>query len=77
MLIACQFIFLLMGCDDSDHHLFTNLSPSSTGVSFKNILKEDDEFNVLNYPYFYNGGGVAVGDINNDGLPIFSLPATW
>jgi hypothetical protein len=38
-------------------------------VSFANKLPDDSSFNVLNYLYYYNGGGVAVGDINNDGLP--------
>ena len=39
-----------------------------TGINFKNPLKETEQFNVLNYGYLYNGGGVAIGDINNDGL---------
>ncbi|MGZ3950725.1 MAG: VCBS repeat-containing protein, partial [Flavisolibacter sp.] len=38
------------------------------GISFSNEIKEDEAQNVLAYEYFYNGGGVAVGDINNDGL---------
>ncbi|WP_207763820.1 VCBS repeat-containing protein [Flagellimonas pacifica] len=43
--------------------------PSShTGVKFKNLVVETDEFNILTYGNIYNGGGVAVGDINNDGL---------
>ncbi|MEN1786030.1 MAG: VCBS repeat-containing protein, partial [Bacteroidota bacterium] len=41
----------------------------STGVDFENLLLETEEFNVLKYGYMYNGGGVAIGDINNDGLP--------
>ncbi len=49
--------------------LFESLSPSATGVTFINRLPEDSSFNVLTYLYFYNGGGVAVGDVNNDGLP--------
>lgn len=50
--------------------LFTRLSETRTGIDFRNLLKEDNEqFNVLMNPYFYNGAGVAVGDINNDGLP--------
>jgi hypothetical protein len=49
--------------------LFSKLSPDETGIDFRNLLKEDNpEFNIVLYPYFYNGGGVAVGDINNDGL---------
>lgn len=41
-----------------------------TGINFINSLKEDiPNFNILTYPYFYNGAGVAVGDFNNDGLP--------
>ncbi|GGA88360.1 hypothetical protein GCM10011511_09440 [Puia dinghuensis] len=50
--------------------MFTRLPESRTGVNFRNLLKEDNEgFNVMVNPYFYNGAGVAVGDINNDGLP--------
>ena len=48
--------------------LFTLLSPDQTGVSFANNLTEGLNTNVLMYEYFYNGGGVAVGDLNGDGL---------
>jgi hypothetical protein len=49
--------------------LFELLSPSATGVTFRNDLPEKGEFNVLSYLYYYNGGGVAAGDIDGDGLP--------
>jgi hypothetical protein len=49
--------------------LFELLPPAATGVSFANELPEDTAFNILNYLYYYNGGGVAAGDVNNDGLP--------
>jgi hypothetical protein len=49
--------------------LFEQQPPSRTGVSFSNRLPEDTTFNILNYLYYYNGAGIAVGDINNDGLP--------
>ncbi|HMG91810.1 MAG TPA: hypothetical protein VK589_17250, partial [Chryseolinea sp.] len=44
--------------------LFESLSPQKTGVTFKNILEEGPKSNVLTYEYFYNGGGVSVGDID-------------
>jgi enediyne biosynthesis protein E4 len=65
-LISLLF-FILTACQ-SDDKLFTSLSKSETGINFRNILQESEEMNVLNYMYFYNGGGVAVGDVNNDGL---------
>lgn len=49
--------------------LFKNVSPEASGITFKNVLSETPAFNRTNYEYFYNGGGVAVGDINNDDLP--------
>ncbi len=52
-----------------DTQLFKSLSPSQTGVDFVNQLPEDDAFNIIQYLYYYNGGGVAVDDVNNDGLP--------
>ncbi len=48
--------------------MFTPLSSSKTNISFTNKLKEKDGLSILYYLYFYNGGGVATGDINNDGL---------
>jgi hypothetical protein len=47
---------------------FSLLSSSDTNIDFKNIVKENANFNFLNYTYIYNGAGVAVADINNDGL---------
>lgn len=49
--------------------LFTKLPASKTGISFINQIEETQDFNVFRYRNFYNGGGVAIGDINNDGLP--------
>jgi hypothetical protein len=49
--------------------LFKLLPPKETNVKFSNDINETESLNVLSYEYFYNGGGVAVGDINNDGLP--------
>lgn len=48
--------------------LFELIPPSYSSISFKNQLLEDEEFNIIEYLYYYNGGGVAIGDINNDGL---------
>src|SRR6267154_2719163 len=48
--------------------LFTLLPSSQTNVTFSNDLLEDKDFNIIEYLYFYNGAGVAAGDINNDGL---------
>lgn len=53
---------------DTGPVLFTLLSPEKTHVNFSNELTEGLNTNVLMYEYFYNGGGVAVGDVNNDGL---------
>ena len=63
---------VVLGCGKRDHNepaLFTLLSPRHTGVSFANAITTDDSVNVQNDVYVYNGAGVAVGDIDNDGLP--------
>ena len=48
--------------------LFTLLPPQETGISFVNTVENQRNFNIFKYRNFYNGGGVAIGDINNDGL---------
>lgn len=64
------YLALLFSCSQqAEDALFTPLPASKTGVKFKNLVRESEEFNVLTYGPFYHGGGVAVGDINNDGLP--------
>jgi hypothetical protein len=54
---------------DPPSPLFTLLRPEETGIAFTNKVYEDDDNHPFGYTYFYNGGGVAIGDINNDGLP--------
>ena len=53
---------------EQEGKLFETLSPEQTGVTFQNVIKEGPYRNALFWDYFYNGAGVAVGDINNDGL---------
>lgn len=63
------FSLLLLACGTEKSETLFSLVPSGkSGITFKNTLRETPEFNVMNYSYFYNGGGVAAGDVNNDGL---------
>lgn len=49
--------------------MFKTLSSDESGITFANKLRQRIDVNILDYLYFYNGGGVAIGDINNDGMP--------
>lgn len=69
-LISCCIgsLFAFLSCSQKEKTLFSDLDPGDTGIKFRNDLVETADLNVLNYIYFYNGGGVAAGDLNNDGL---------
>lgn len=61
---------LIASCNNPEsNHLFSSLSSSTTHIQFANNLENRKAFGILYYLYYYNGGGVAIGDINNDGLP--------
>ncbi len=60
-------VFILFSCNKSNT-LFTQVPAAKSGISFENKVENRSHFNILYYLYFYNGGGVAAGDINNDGL---------
>ena len=62
-----SLVILLNACHRSEP-MFKVLPASSTKIEFENKLESKRLFNILYYLYFYNGGGVATGDINNDGL---------
>ncbi|THV59526.1 RNA-binding protein [Flagellimonas alvinocaridis] len=68
-IISVLYILVLTSCNPIDSNkLFSKMPSGHTGIKFKNLVVETDELNILTYGYIYNGGGVAVGDINNDGL---------
>ena len=67
-LTACVLIAIGMTGCKKKKTVFTSLPDSKTHVSFVNTLEKHPQFNILYYLYYYNGGGVATGDINNDGL---------
>lgn len=54
--------------DDNTQQLFSLLNAKDIGIDFVNSVKNQKNFNIFKYRNFYNGGGVALGDINNDGL---------
>lgn len=63
--------FLALSCTTifAQQKLFTQLDAKQTGVTFINAISESEGLNVLAYEYFFNGAGLAVGDLDNDGLP--------
>jgi len=63
------FCLLLFSCKSRQPALlFEKITPSASGINFKNILSENEKLNAFSFVNYYNGGGVATGDINNDGL---------
>lgn len=66
--LAC-FTFFSCEKEEKEPVLFELIPADKSGVTFENRLTSTDSLNILEYLYFYNGGGVAIGDINNDGLP--------
>ncbi|WP_350287841.1 VCBS repeat-containing protein [uncultured Croceitalea sp.] len=75
--LTCYTVFVLFFVNCSQNatttndtgYLFEQVSTTISGIDFSNDLLEDAGHNIINYIYFYNGAGVSVGDINNDGLP--------
>ena len=75
ILFIIFIISTLIGCNfsesnqsEDEHALFKLHSPDDTHIYFENALHETDTFNSIFYEYYYNGAGLAIGDINNDGL---------
>ncbi|MDJ1466865.1 VCBS repeat-containing protein [Xanthocytophaga flava] len=65
--VISSLSLLLIQCQPQTE-LFTRLSENKTGLDFSNQIIESEHNNIMTYEYSYNGGGVATGDINNDGL---------
>lgn len=73
--LVVVYVFFLIGCQPQEtnksggsHTLFSLISSEKSGINFVNEVEDLKDFNILNYRNYYNGGGVAIGDINNDGL---------
>jgi len=73
----CAFatiLFLATSCqqntsDFEQNARYQKIPSTQSNITFANELAETEAFNIIEYLYFYNGGGVATGDVNNDGLP--------
>lgn len=78
-----KILLLLIGCfavscnQKNTDTLFEELSASETGVDFVNTSLDKDNFNIFRYRNFYNGGGVAIGDVNNDGFADIFLTSNF
>ena len=68
ILLYCTVLLLLSGCGE-EQTLFKQISSSHSGIQFNNQIIENDSINPLDVVNVYNGGGVGIGDFNNDDLP--------
>ena len=71
LILLLTILIIIFSCQHDKGEMpatsFMKLSPDQSGISFSNTITESDTFNYYTYPYLYMGGGVAIGDINNDG----------
>ena len=81
-LLSTISVFIVLGCNSpqpketkAEDTLFRLLAPEETGMDFTNTVRNTRDFNIFSYRNFYNGGGVGIGDVNNDGLPDVFLTA--
>jgi enediyne biosynthesis protein E4 len=69
MLIACCYLFVFAACNShSSDAVFSKVTSSFSGITFENKLTHSDSLSVLEFEYMFNGSGVALLDVNNDGL---------
>lgn len=68
LLLLASFLLIFFSESSAQQPLFQILPSAKTNIHFSNTINETESLNVLSYEYFYNGGGIAVGDLNNDGL---------
>ena len=68
-------VVIVIACQQTDQNsksfkntLFRSVPPGKSGIKFRNQLQETDSANSIFYEYYYNGAGLAIGDLNNDGL---------
>ena len=69
LLPILSFFLIVVSCNKKEKTLFREVKSTVSGLTFNNRIKENDQLNMINYQYLYNGGGVGIGDFNNDGLP--------
>jgi enediyne biosynthesis protein E4 len=67
-----RFLILVLlafvSCKEKKQPLFIEIKSEQSGITFNNAIQEDEMLNMINYQYLYNGGGVGIGDFNNDSL---------
>lgn len=69
ILSCCFIIIIFSACSWQEKSYFIELSSSESGIDFINTVTHSEELSIRKYLYFYNGGGIAAGDLNNNGLP--------
>ncbi len=62
-------LFLLCFACESPQYQFREHAANLAGINFQNTITENEQYNMVNYPYVYNGGGVGIADLDGDGLP--------
>ncbi|MDI9336797.1 MAG: VCBS repeat-containing protein [Alphaproteobacteria bacterium] len=77
MKLGLLTVFFLMCFQGFSQALFTKIPSDSSNLKFINTIPEDPNLNIITYEYYYNGGGVAAADFNNDGLIDLYFTANW